>query len=241
MINIVIPMAGMGSRFQQEGYKKPKPFIDVAGKPMICRVIDNLYYPGATYYLIARKEHLEAEQELVKEIEANYNAKFIAIDKLTEGTACTVLFARSFINNDNPLLIANSDQIVDCDISIFIDDCLQQKRDGSILTFIDEELNPKWSFARLDGENKVVEVKEKKAISKYATVGIYLFSKGKTFVDGAIDMIINNDRVNNEFYTCPVYNYTIKEGSNISIFNIETSAMHGIGTPEDLNTYLLTL
>ncbi len=238
MINIVIPMAGMGSRFQQEGYKKPKPFIDVAGKPMICRVIDNLKYPDATYYLIARKEHLDAEKEIVQEIESNYNAKFIAIDKLTEGTACTVLFAREFINNDTPLLIANSDQIIDADISGFIDDCLQQNKDGSILTFIDEELNPKWSFAKLDENNNVIEVKEKKAISKYATVGIYLFSKGKTFVDGAIDMIINNDRVNNEFYTCPVYNYAIADGKTIAIFNIESSAMHGIGTPEDLNIYL---
>jgi UDP-N-acetylglucosamine diphosphorylase / glucose-1-phosphate thymidylyltransferase / UDP-N-acetylgalactosamine diphosphorylase / glucosamine-1-phosphate N-acetyltransferase / galactosamine-1-phosphate N-acetyltransferase len=241
MINIVIPMAGMGSRFQKEGYKKPKPFIDVAGKPMISRVIENLYYPNANYYLIARKDHLEAEQALVKEIEQQYNAKFIAIDKLTEGTACTVLFARQFINNDQPLLIANSDQIVDCDIKEFIDDCLQQKKDGSILTFIDEELNPKWSFAKLDSNNNVTAVKEKEAISKYATVGIYLFARGKTFLDGAVDMIINNDRVNNEFYTCPVYNYAIKDGKLITIFNIENSAMHGIGTPEDLKAYLLTL
>jgi UDP-N-acetylglucosamine diphosphorylase / glucose-1-phosphate thymidylyltransferase / UDP-N-acetylgalactosamine diphosphorylase / glucosamine-1-phosphate N-acetyltransferase / galactosamine-1-phosphate N-acetyltransferase len=241
MINIVIPMAGMGSRFQKEGYEKPKPFIDVAGKPMISRVIENLYYPNANYYLIARKEHLEAEQALVKEIEQQYNAKFIAIDKLTEGTACTVLFARQFINNDQPLLIANSDQIVDCDIKEFIDDCLQQKKDGSILTFIDEELNPKWSFAKLDSNNNVTTVKEKEAISKYATVGIYLFSQGKTFVDGALDMIINNDRVSNEFYTCPVYNYVINKGKTIIIFNIENSAMHGIGTPEDLKAYLSTL
>jgi UDP-N-acetylglucosamine diphosphorylase / glucose-1-phosphate thymidylyltransferase / UDP-N-acetylgalactosamine diphosphorylase / glucosamine-1-phosphate N-acetyltransferase / galactosamine-1-phosphate N-acetyltransferase len=241
MINIVIPMAGMGSRFQKEGYAKPKPFIDVNGKPMICRVIDNLYYPNATYYLIARKEHMEAEQELVKEIETNYNAKFIAIDKLTEGTACTVLFARDVINNDIPLLIANSDQIVDCDIKEFIDDCLQNKKDGSILTFIDEELNPKWSFAKLDENNNVIEVKEKEAISKYATVGIYLFSKGNTFVNSAVDMIINNDRVNNEFYTCPVYNYAINEGKVIAIYNIDSQAMHGIGTPEDLQQYLSTI
>lgn len=241
MINIVIPMAGMGSRFAKEGYTKPKPFIDVAGKPMICRVIDNLYYPNANYYLIARQEHLDAEPALVKEIEANYNATFIAIDKLTEGTACTVLFARAVINNSLPLLIANSDQIVDADITAFIDTCLQHNMDGSILTFIDEEMNPKWSFAKLDENNQVIEVKEKKAISKYATVGIYLFSQGRYFVDAAIDMIIQNDRVNNEFYTCPVYNYCIKDNKKISIYNIPTTAMHGIGTPEDLLAYVSKL
>lgn len=238
MINIVIPMAGEGSRFRQAGYAKPKPFIDVLGKPMIVRVIENLYYPGARYILIARADHLEAEAALVKEIEQKYNAVFIAIEKLTEGTACTVLFARELINNNTPLLIANSDQIVDASIEQFIDDCTHRKLDGSILTFIDEELNPKWSFAKIDDGGLVTEVKEKKAISPYATVGIYYFASGKAFVDNAIDMIINNERVNNEFYTCPVYNYLIKQGKKIGIYNIQQTQMHGIGTPDDLNAYL---
>lgn len=238
MINIVIPMAGLGSRFAQAGYKKPKPFIDVDGDPMISRVIKNLYYPNAKYFLIGRKEHLENEKELVEKIYKEFNATFIGIDKLTEGTACTVLFARKYINNDFPLLIANSDQLVDVSIENYINDCLNKKMDGSILTFIDEELNPKWSFAKIDRNNLVVEVQEKKAISKFATVGIYFFSKGKNFVNATLDMIINNDRVNNEFYSCPVYNYCINEGQKIIIYNIEQKAMHGLGTPEDLQIYL---
>lgn len=237
-INIVIPMAGLGSRFADVGYKKPKPFIDVDGKPMIVRVLDNLNYPDANYILIARKEHLEKERELVGQIEKEYNAKFIGIDKLTEGTACTVLYARKYINNELPLLIANSDQIVDISMSEFINDCFERNLDGSILTFEDIELNPKWSFAKLDSNNLVIEVKEKEAISEFATVGVYLFNKGSDFVDSAIDMIIENDRVNNEFYTCPVYNYFIKNGAKIGIYDIEFSSMHGIGTPEDLELYL---
>ncbi len=237
-INIVIPMAGLGSRFAKDGYKKPKPFIDVNGKPMIVRVLENLSYPNANYILIARKEHLEKEKELVQQIEQNYNGTFIGIDKLTEGTVCTILYARKYINSELPLLIANSDQIVDVSIPNFINDCFERNLDGSILTFKDEELNPKWSFAKLDKNNLVTQVKEKEAISEFATVGIYLFSKGNEFVNAAIDMIIENDRVNNEFYTCPVYNYLIADGAKIGIYNIEQSAMHGIGTPEDLNSYL---
>lgn len=238
MINIVIPMAGLGSRFAKAGYDKPKPFIDVAGTPMIARVLENLAYQEAHYYLIARKEHLEAEKELVAELSQKYNATFIGIDKLTEGTACTVLYARQFINNNMPLLIANSDQIVDTDIAEYINDSFRRQLDGSILTFVDTELNPKWSFAKIDDNALVTEVQEKKAISKHATVGIYLFSKGEDFVNGAIDMIIENDRVNNEFYTCPIYNYLIKEGKKIGIYDINFDAMHGIGTPEDLDKYL---
>ncbi|EOH5580283.1 glycosyltransferase family 2 protein, partial [Campylobacter jejuni] len=235
-MNIVIPMAGLGSRFVKAGFDKLKPFIDVLGKPMITRVLENLKYKDAKYILIARKEHLIQEKKLVDEIKNNFNAEFIGIDKLTEGTACTVLYARKYINNDTPLMIANSDQIVDINIADFIDDGLNRSLDGSILTFIDKEKNPKWSFAKLNND-LVMEVREKEAISEFATVGIYFFSKGKIFVESAIDMIIENDRVNNEFYTCPVYNYAIKSGAKIGIYNIDFSKMHGIGTPEDLEIF----
>ena len=241
MINIVIPMAGEGSRFVKEGYKTPKPFVDVAGKPMITRVLDNLNYPGVNFILITRKEHMKKSKDIVAGIKKKYHATFIAIDKLTEGTACTVLFARSLINNDSPLLIANSDQIVDIKIKKFIDDAFDRKLHGSILTFIDKYKDLKWSFARLDKNDLVVEVKEKVAISDIATVGIYLFTKGRYFVDAAVDMIINNDRINNEFYTCPAYNYSIRSGGKIGIYNIDFHQMHGIGTPSDLKLYLTTL
>ncbi|EAJ4629325.1 lipopolysaccharide biosynthesis protein [Campylobacter jejuni] len=235
-MNIVIPMTGLGSRFAKAGFDKPKPFIDVLDKPMIVRVLENLKYKDARYILIARKEHLTKEKKLVDEIKNNFNVEFIPIDKLTEGTVCTVLYARKYINNDMPLMIANSDQIVDINIADFINDSFKRGLDGSILTFIDKEKNPKWSFAKLNND-LVVEVKEKEAITEFATVGIYFFNKGKIFVESAIDMIIENDRVNNEFYTCPVYNYAIKSGAKIGIYNIDFSKMHGIGTPEDLEIF----
>lgn len=238
MINIVIPMAGAGSRFNQAGYLKPKPFIDVDGKPMIVRVLENLTFPNAHYILIARRDHMKAEVELVRQMEQNFNATFIPIDELTEGTACTLLYARKYINTDRPLLIANSDQIIDINIADFIDDCSRRMLDGSILTFIDEHRDPKWSFARLASDGTVIEVQEKKAISEYATVGIYLYAHGCDFVDAAIDMLVRREKVNNEYYTCPTYNYAIRDGKKIGIYNIPMSAMHGIGTPEDLQAYL---
>lgn len=239
-MNIVIPMAGLGSRFAKVGFDRPKPFIDVLGKPMIVRVLENLRYKDARYILIARKEHLIQEKKLVDEIQNDFNVEFIGIDKLTEGTACTVLYARKYINNDKPLMIANSDQIVDINIADFIDDSFNRGLDGSILTFRDKEKNPKWSFVRLK-DNLVTEVKEKEVISELATVGIYLFAKGKIFVENAIDMIIENDRVNGEFYTCPVYNYAIKYGFKIGIYNIKDNQMHGIGTPEDLEIFRIKI
>ena len=204
-------MAGLGSRFSEAGYEKPKPFIDVSGKPMIERVLENLNVENAQFILVARKEHLEQERELVNYIKREFKLLFISINQLTEGTACTVLSARKYINNQFPLLIANSDQIIDIDLKEFLDDANERDLDGSIITFYDEDKNPKWSFAELDKNDQVIRVKEKEAISNHATVGIYYFKTGTIFVDGAIDMIASNDRVNNEFYTCPVYNYVIAD------------------------------
>jgi NDP-sugar pyrophosphorylase family protein len=237
-VTVVIPMAGMGSRFAKAGYDKPKPFIDVFGKTMIEQVMDNLSFPGARYVLLARQEHIDKEPEVVAKLLQRPEVKIVPVEKLTEGTACTVLLARAEIDPESPLLIANCDQLVDFQCPDFIQDCWQRDLDGSILVFRDREMNPKWSFARTDENGIVSQVKEKEAISDLATVGIYLFSKGKDFVAGALDMIVNNDRVNNEFYTCPVYNYSIRNGKKIGVYEIEAKAMHGLGTPEDLQSYL---
>lgn len=238
MINVVIPMAGKGSRFSNAGYLKPKPFIDVNGVTMIEKVLDNLELSDATYILIGNESQLKEEVEVVRYIQNKYKTIFISLDLITEGSACTVLFARKYINNDIPLLVANSDQIIDVKLQNYVDNCLARELDGFILTFIDEKMDPKWSFAKVNSNGFVLEVQEKNPISKYATVGVYFFSKGSYFVDSAIDMIIANNRVNNEFYTCPVYNYIIKDGKNIIIYNIKEEEMHGLGTPEDLKKYI---
>lgn len=236
MINIVIPMAGAGSRFAKAGYKKPKPFIDVLGKPMICHVLDNLDMPDAKFILLARKEHYDNEPETIQWIKNNYNVEFVLIDNLTEGAACTVLHAHRLINNDVPLLIANSDQIVDMNIADYINDSNARNLDGSVLCFQDDDT--KWSYAKIDDNGYIVEIKEKVVISEHATVGIYYFARGRIFVENAIDMFVRNERVNNEFYVAPVYNYAISKGDKFGIYGIDMSQMHGTGTPEDLDKYI---
>lgn len=236
MINIVIPMAGQGSRFLKAGYTTPKPFINVLGKTMIEKVLDNLKIPDAQFIIIARNEHLLAREELVKKIIKKYNCKIITIDRLTEGAACTVLLAENLINNEAPLLTANSDQIVDMNFADYIGDSDKKGMAGSILTFY--ATHPKWSYAKTDDSGFVTDVREKQPISSHATVGLYYFKKGKDFVAAAREMINNNDRTNNEFYVAPAYNYLIKRGQKIGIYEIKESQMHGLGTPEDLEIYL---
>ena len=235
---VVIPMAGLGSRFSQAGYDKPKPFIDVKGQAMIERVMDNLRVEGGKFVLIARQEHLDAEPAIYRALNSRADVIFSPIDRVTEGAACTVLTAREHLDPEAPLLIANCDQIVEFNCEDYVRDAEARGLDGSILVFKDPTRDPKWSFASLDSQGLVAEVKEKVAISDIATVGLYYFRRAQDFVNAAVDMIALNDRVNNEFYVCPVYNYLIKSGQKIGVYYVEPDAMHGIGTPDDLNRYL---
>jgi len=236
MINIVIPMAGAGSRFVDAGFTVPKPFIDVCGVVMIERVLENLKVSNARYILIARDEHLVSEKASFELLREKYNCEILTVDKLTEGAACTILLSCWFINNDEPLLLANSDQIVEMNIADFINDSIERKLHGSILTF--PANHPKWSYAKIDGNGHLVELREKEVISEHATVGLYYYQRGRDFVNSAIQMIANNDRVNNEFYTAPAYNYSVQNGLTIGIYDIAEAQMYGLGTPEDLDIYI---
>ena len=237
-VTVVIPMAGLGSRFANAGYDKPKPFIDVSGATMISRVMDNLNVKDARFVLVARREHLDAHPETVQELEAKGNVTFAPIDFVTEGACCTVLLSHRLIGMDAPLLIANCDQIVDFDCEAFVRDASERRLDGSILVFRDAEQNVKWSFAKVGASGLVEETREKVPISDLATVGLYYFASARTFIDAAIDMIARNDRVNNEFYVCPVYNYAVASGARIGVYEIPHESMHGIGTPNDLTAFM---
>lgn len=232
-MNVLIPMAGAGSRFQQAGYTFPKPLIDVNGKPMIQVVVDNLNI-DATFVFVVQKEHREKYNLDTLLNLITPNCKIVEVDGLTEGAACTTLLAKEFIDNDNPLIMANSDQFVEWDSNEFMYKMIEQKVDGGILSFT--ATHPKWSFAKIDESGFVTEVAEKNPISDIATVGVYYWAKGSDYVKYAEQMIEKNVRVNNEFYVCPVFNEAIGDGKKIKTFNIEK--MWGLGTPEDLKYYL---
>ena len=237
MINIVIPMAGRGSRFAQAGYRMPKPLIDVHGKPMIEYVTRNVT-PNEkhTFIYLCLQEHLE-KYDLEKLLKAmNPGCIVLPVDHVTEGAACTVLIAEPYINNNDKLMIANSDQYVAVDIDEYIQKA--EKADGHIMTMYADD--PKWSFISYDESGYVTMVREKEVISNEATVGIYNFAKGSDYVKYANQMIHKNIRVNHEFYVAPVYNEMIQDGKKITYYNIgcEGNGMYGLGIPADLDKFL---
>jgi len=232
-MNVLIPMAGAGSRFEKAGYTFPKPLIDVDGKPMIQAVVDNLNI-DARHIFIVQKSHYEKYNLSNVLSSISPDCEIIQVDGITEGAACTTLLAKELINNDEPLLMANSDQFVEWDSNQFMYSMIGDTIDAGMTTF--RSTHPKWSYARLDDKGFVCEVAEKNPISDIATVGIYYWSKGSDYVKYAEQMIDKDIRVNNEFYVCPVFNQAIQDNKKIKTFDIEK--MWGLGTPEDLQHYL---
>jgi len=232
-MNILIPMAGAGSRFQQAGYTFPKPLIDVRGKPMIQVVVENLNIDATFIYVVQKEHRIKYNLDTLLNL-ITPNCKIVEVDGITEGAACTTLLAGEYINTDEPLLMANSDQFVEWDSNEFMYKMVEQNLDGGIVTFT--ATHPKWSFAKINEYGYVTEVAEKNPISDIATVGIYYWKHGKDYVRFAERMIEKNIRVNNEFYVCPVFNQAIAGDKKIKTFNIKK--MWGIGTPEDLTFFL---
>jgi len=233
-LNVLIPMAGAGSRFEQAGYTFPKPLIDVNNKPMIQVVVDNLNLEANYIYVVQKKHREKYNLDTLLNL-ITPGCKIVETDGLTEGAACTALLAKNYINNDNPLFFANSDQFVEWDSNEFMYKMQETGVDGGIVTF--KATHPKWSFARVDSKTGLVlEVAEKNPISDTATVGYYYWKSGSDFVKYAEQMIEKDIRVNGEFYVCPVFNQAVQDGKKIKTFDVRE--MWGLGTPEDLNAFL---
>ena len=234
-MKVLIPMAGEGSRFAKEGYTFPKPLINVCGKPMIQLVVENLDF-DCEYIFLVRKAHIDKYTGLIDTLDRITNGRFqyVVVDGLTEGAACTALLAEGLIDNDEDLLIANSDQYIDYQAPNF--NMLKNQTNCDAIVYTFNAVHPKWSFVKTNSRGFITEVAEKKPISNIATCGIYWYRKGSDFVKYAKQMIDKDIRVNNEFYIAPVYNELVGDGKTIIPFYVDK--MWGIGTPEDLNIFL---
>lgn len=232
-------MAGRGSRFADAGYLDPKPLIDVKGKHMIEVVINNLKPTCEHRFIfVCQEDHVKKYDLETIFRKSCDNFEIVAINGITEGAAITVLKAREYFDNDEPLMIANSDQWVDVDINDYLSDMKMRKLSGSMLTM--KANDPKWSYAKVDEFGIVSQVVEKIVVSDEATVGIYNFNRGCDFCRFADYMVEQDIRSNGEFYVAPVYSYMARKGHEIGVYNIgkEANGMYGLGIPEDLELFL---
>jgi dTDP-glucose pyrophosphorylase len=233
--NIVVPMAGRGSRFTEQGYKDSKPFIDVNGKPMIQRVIENLnieFDSNYEFVIVCLQEDFDKyDFRIFDDIIGHTQYKVICLEDVTEGAAQTLLEAKDIIDNDTPMLSFNTDQMIEYNPKMFE---IAKQFDGYIPCFWGDSED--WSYARTLDNGYVQEVAEKKVISNNATAGYYYWRKGSDYVKYAEQMIEENSRSNGEFYVAPVYNWAIQDGKKIGICIVDE--IYELGTPEYLEEYL---
>lgn len=234
-MNILVPMAGLGKRFADVGYKNPKPLIYFNGATMIEHVIDNLNIDGARYIFVIHSDH-NTDKKLEHVINRKKpNSKVIEINYITEGPACTCLIAKPYINEDEELIIINCDQIIeDFNQRSFEKYITHTCADGVLGVF--NCINRKNSYVKLDSNYNVIEAKEKEIISPYATNGFHYWKKAQYFFESAEKMIKSNDRTDGEFYIAPTYNYMVKDGYTVKTYHFN---LHfPIGIPVDLDKYV---
>ena len=238
VLNIVVPMAGFGSRFQDAGFTLPKPLIPVFGQPMVSLVIDNIR-PSTPHRFIFVLQREAANEYGLDDLLRQWapGCEIILLDGVTDGAVCTVLTAKSLIDNDSPLMIANCDQYVDINIDDYLAHMDREQADGMIMTMWAD--HPKWSYVRFDEEKNPCEVVEKQVVSNEATVGIYNYRRGDEFVKAAETMIAKNLLVNNEFYVAPAYNEMLADGAQLCLYKVgsEYAGMYGLGTPTDYEKF----
>jgi dTDP-glucose pyrophosphorylase len=235
-IKVLVPMSGADDAFRQKGYTYSKNLIELHGKPLIQHVYENLSrIPNSEFIFVIRKDednkyHLRNVLKLLAP-----SCEIIVTDELTAGAACTALLAIEHINNEDPLVIANADQIVDIDLSDAIHSFEQHSLDAGTLVF--DSVHPRWSYVRLDEHGYVIEAAEKRPISRYATAGVYYFRQGKAFVQAAMEMIKKDAHTNGVFYVCPTFNELILEQAKIGVYKISRDSYFSIATPEGVQVY----
>lgn len=238
-VQLVIPMAGLGSRFAKAGYTTLKPLIPIHGTPMISLVISNLMSPYVNHVvLVCQRETMESVDLKALAQVGEARLTILCVDAITDGPAGTLEIARPALNMNEPLVVANSDQYVDASLDDFYSDLADAAYDGEILAMRDND--PKWSFARTDSAGLLLEIKEKVVISDLATVGIYGFAKAELAFTGIQKMRDAGDKTNGEYYVGPSYNYLVSLEKRVLVRDLGavSSVMHGLGIPEDLNRFL---
>lgn len=241
MVQIVIPMAGLGTRFKESGYRVSKPLIEIHGQPMFKIVAANLFSPAVDRIVVVAQKEWNLSviaSEMAKAMKIPVH--LVEIDYVTDGPAGTVELASKYLQPELPVVVANSDQYVEGDLSSFYNRLDEPDVAGAILTMEDDD--PKWSYVGLSGDALVGEVREKEVISNLATVGIYGFSSANIMLRAIEDMRNDGSSVNGEFYVGPAYNCIIRTGGRVVFTNLGpiTRTMFGMGIPADLDHFIST-
>jgi dTDP-glucose pyrophosphorylase len=235
-MNIVVPMSGLGSRFRNIGIEIPKPLIVVEGRHIVEHAVDSLGIEGQYIFITKKYDKKEYNDQLTKILKDLVpDCIEIQVDREQYGAADACLYAEKYIDNEQPLIITNCDQLLRWDAQEFLDDLDSKDPDGAISIF--KSNDSKNSFAIIKDES-VIELAEKKVISDNALMGIHYWKHGKDFVSSAKKLLTEYKTIGlKECYISNTYNYLIEDGMYIMPFYMQKNSFIPLGTPEDVNIY----
>ena len=237
-MNILLLMAGDSKRFEDAGYLYPKNLIEIAGLPLVERVIgqlDSLRMNGARLIVVIQED--EAKQfhtgEVIRLLVPD--ATVVAVPRLDSGAACTALLAIEEIDPDVPLLVFNGDQVLTEGLQDALEDFAARDLDGGVIVFL--AVHPRWSYVKTGSDGLVLEASEKRPISRNATAGTYYFKRGEDFLRATMRMIGKDAHVQGRYFICPAYNELVLEQARIGIYEISQSAYFSLSTPQGVQQY----
>ena len=236
MINILIPLAGTNQFFNETEYPYPKPLIEINDKTMIEHVIENfstIKEEKQFIFIVNSDECKKYHLDNVLNLLTNNKCKIIKIDNQTKGAACSAMMAIEHINNDEQLIIANADQLFDDNLNDII--LSFKDLDGGVIVF--DSIHPRWSYARVDEDDYIVETAEKRPLSKNAIAGLYYFKNGKDFISSAMNMIQKDASVNSLYYVSPTLNEMVLKNKKMKIKKIDNDKYHTFYTPAKIQEY----
>ena len=229
-INLIIPMAGGGTRFKKEGIEMPKPLINLNGKPFFFWATQSIvkFLKVEKLIFIVLKEHVEKYEIDKKILEYYPEAQLKVIDKVLNGAVLTCLEGVELIDNDNPILFNDCDHAFLC--NFFYEFCKINnfnEVDGGLLTF--KSNDSRYSYVALDENDNVIQTMEKKVISNQAICGAYYF-KNKQIFEEAVNIYLEKCAYT-EYFVSGVYNVMADKGLKIKNFN--TNEHVSFGTPDE--------
>ena len=227
-------MAGKGLRLADAGFENPKPLIKIKDKTIMEWAIESLKLDG-NYIFCTKQEHIEKYGIDSKLKDIISDCKIVPISYDTRGTLDTILNARKLINNNEELIITDSDHFIEWDVKFFNEKIRKRDIDGCTMVFPEPQTNNAYSFVKLDNNGFITQSAEKIPISTIATVGIHYFKRGSDFVKFADEMIQRNITVKNEFYVTPIFN--IFAENNKKIVTMPVKQMWLLGSPEEISTF----
>ena len=233
MINILLPAMGKSTFFKDSYF--PKSLYEINGKTMLELVIDNYkdLNPKHFIFVFAEDEcmkfHLDSSARIL-----TTSGNVIKLRSQTAGALCTCLMAIEYINNDDPLIIANSDQIIEVDYTEIIKTFETNDDDAGVITF--PSIHPRWSYVRKEG-SMVIEVAEKRPISRDAVAGFYYYRKGRDFIEAAKQALRKGNSLEENYYISASINELILMGKKVSAYSIEKKQYKSFYSPDKIKEY----